>query len=517
MGEYINSPEKQNKNEGSSATIQNKNESSEAEFIDSSSSTFQLLQLQGAADDNGKNNRITQLQSRANQYTNSSDVNQLKSKIDTQSRQNFPIQPKENNTGLPEDLRSGMESISGISLHDVKVHRNSDKPAQLQAHAYAQGTSIHLGPGQEKHLPHELAHVVQQKEGRVKPTLQMKGNVKVNDDTGLEKEADVLGQKAMSQGKSSFNTASELTENNPTAQLVVQKVDTLKSSDAQTTAAKDNPVSDAEKANVTSSSTNDPLTHPMFANFKARITSVFSDFPPPDGVDLNSLTEHIWTQICTSINDSTPEFDRTPSNDTYSNVGKGYVNMESAGYKRALNDFNIVMSVLKQVTSAQFLQAKSFGFWSKPEGREFAEKMTDLTLETSGIGSLFDGMPSLNAHQNGWDVQLWGSLSQAFGQAVAKQMSRDITVNVCAGGGTDKTNIFGIIESKALEKGASAVHKSLEQAVTFHSIAAKSKSNRKVNYDIKEGDMGLPGTWYSGNSWNYALAIGVAKFNDLPD
>ena len=138
MGEYINSPEKQNKNE-----------SSEAEFIDSSSSTFQLLQLQGAADDNGKNNRITQLQSRANQYTNSSDVNQLKSKIDTQSRQNFPIQPKENNTGLPEDLRSGMESISGISRHDVKVHRNSDKPAQLQAHAYAQGTSIHLGPGQQ--------------------------------------------------------------------------------------------------------------------------------------------------------------------------------------------------------------------------------------------------------------------------------------------------------------------------------------------------------------------------------
>jgi hypothetical protein len=83
-----------------------------------------------------------------------------------------------------------------MSLDDVNVHRNSDKPAQLQAHAYAQGTDIHLGPGQEKHLPHEAWHVVQQKQGRVQPTMQMKGMVNVNDDAGLEKEADVMGEKA---------------------------------------------------------------------------------------------------------------------------------------------------------------------------------------------------------------------------------------------------------------------------------------------------------------------------------
>jgi hypothetical protein len=90
-----------------------------------------------------------------------------------------------------------MENLSGMSLDDVKVHRNSDKPAQLQAHAYAQGTDIHLGAGQEKHLPHEAWHVVQQKQGRVKPTMQMKGKVNVNDDAGLEKEADVMGLRSL--------------------------------------------------------------------------------------------------------------------------------------------------------------------------------------------------------------------------------------------------------------------------------------------------------------------------------
>jgi len=107
------------------------------------------------------------------------------------------VQKKENNTGLPDDLKSGIENLSGYSLDDVNVNYNSDKPAQLNAHAYAQGTDIHVAPGQEKHLPHEAWHVVQQKQGRVKPTMQMKGNVNVNDDAGLEKEADLMGAKAI--------------------------------------------------------------------------------------------------------------------------------------------------------------------------------------------------------------------------------------------------------------------------------------------------------------------------------
>ena len=110
----------------------------------------------------------------------------------------FPNQAAPNNTGLPDNLKAGIENLSGFAMDDVKVHYNSAKPAQLQAHAYAQGTDIHLAPGQEKHLPHEAWHVAQQKQGRVKPTLQMKG-VAINDDGYLEKEADTMGGKALRQ------------------------------------------------------------------------------------------------------------------------------------------------------------------------------------------------------------------------------------------------------------------------------------------------------------------------------
>ena len=109
----------------------------------------------------------------------------------------FPAQLKANNTGMPDNLKSGIENLSGMDMSDVKVHYNSSQPAQLNALAYAQGSDIHVGPGQEKHLPHEAWHVVQQRQGRVQPTMQMKESVPVNDDPGLESEADVMGQKAL--------------------------------------------------------------------------------------------------------------------------------------------------------------------------------------------------------------------------------------------------------------------------------------------------------------------------------
>ncbi|MDB5671974.1 MAG: hypothetical protein JWO25_2933 [Alphaproteobacteria bacterium] len=98
---------------------------------------------------------------------------------------------------LPAPLQSVMEAMSGFSLADVVVHRNSAEPARLGAVAFTKGDHIHLASGQERHLPHEAWHVVQQKQGRVKPTLQMKGGTAINDDAGLEREADRMGEAAL--------------------------------------------------------------------------------------------------------------------------------------------------------------------------------------------------------------------------------------------------------------------------------------------------------------------------------
>src|SRR6187402_2989205 len=110
----------------------------------------------------------TVVQARIQEMANSSPhVKQLQSYQEMADNSTAAIQKKENKTGLPDNLKAGIERLSGIDISDVKVHYNSSKPAQLHAHAYAQGKEIHIAPGQEKHLPHEAWHLVQQKQGRV--------------------------------------------------------------------------------------------------------------------------------------------------------------------------------------------------------------------------------------------------------------------------------------------------------------------------------------------------------------
>lgn len=137
---------------------------------------------------------------------------------------------KENRTGMPEQLKSGLEQMSGFDLSDVRVHRNSVKPAQLNALAYAQGQNIYLAPGQERQLPHEGWHVIQQMQGRVKPTMQLRG-VDINNDSALEQEADQMGGKAKGGGEGALQFAN--TPSNALAQLKFQKKVTTSPSNNQ--------------------------------------------------------------------------------------------------------------------------------------------------------------------------------------------------------------------------------------------------------------------------------------------
>ena len=112
-----------------------------------------------------------------------------------------PVQakPEPNRTGMPDRLKGGIESLSGIDMSDVRVHANSDRPARVNALAYTQGNQIYMGPGQERHLAHEAWHAVQQKQRRVRATGEMKGEG-INDDAGLEREADWMGARGLLAG-----------------------------------------------------------------------------------------------------------------------------------------------------------------------------------------------------------------------------------------------------------------------------------------------------------------------------
>ncbi|MGE0546108.1 MAG: DUF4157 domain-containing protein [Kofleriaceae bacterium] len=104
---------------------------------------------------------------------------------------------------LPDAVRTTMEASFGVELSAVRVHED-ELATELGAQAYTQGTDIHFAPGfydpsspqGAALLGHELAHVVQQAQGRVAPIHEVSSGRAINDDAGLEGEADVMGAAA---------------------------------------------------------------------------------------------------------------------------------------------------------------------------------------------------------------------------------------------------------------------------------------------------------------------------------
>jgi GNAT superfamily N-acetyltransferase len=102
---------------------------------------------------------------------------------------------------LPEAVRGKMEAALGANFADVRVHVGP-QAERIGAIAFTVGSDIYFAPGRfqpdtvhgQQLLGHELAHVVQQRAGRVRNPLGT--GLAVVQDYALEAEADRLGQRA---------------------------------------------------------------------------------------------------------------------------------------------------------------------------------------------------------------------------------------------------------------------------------------------------------------------------------
>ncbi len=138
---------------------------------------------------------------------------------DTTAPPSEPYQLKSNSSSsnkLPDDVRGKMENAFQYDFSNVDIQKNSSEAKRMGALAFAKGNEVHFAPGQfEPYTPkgqeligHELTHIVQQSENRVKPTVQAKG-VAINDDKGLEREADEMGKKVAQQSTGNNSNASK--------------------------------------------------------------------------------------------------------------------------------------------------------------------------------------------------------------------------------------------------------------------------------------------------------------------
>ncbi len=115
----------------------------------------------------------------------------------------FKMNASSRKNGMPNKVKSKMEGSFKADFSNVDIHKDSAKAKEIGAYAFTQGNNVHFAPGQyqpesqkgQELLGHELSHVVQQRQGKVKPTTENNG-LPVNDNKGLEKEADIQGKSA---------------------------------------------------------------------------------------------------------------------------------------------------------------------------------------------------------------------------------------------------------------------------------------------------------------------------------
>lgn len=106
------------------------------------------------------------------------------------------LQPTTAGRAPDASAREPVERIAGVDLSAVRVHRDSPLPRAFAADALAFGEHVHLdasvrGSREPEILRHELAHVVQQRAGLVRPETSQLG-VAISTSSRLEAHADAV-------------------------------------------------------------------------------------------------------------------------------------------------------------------------------------------------------------------------------------------------------------------------------------------------------------------------------------
>ena len=385
---------------------------------------------------------------------------------------------------LDANLQQSMGQAMGADFSGVKVHTDSQSDQlnkSIQAKAFTTGQDVFFRQGAyepssrggQELIAHELTHVVQQNGGVVQRSPLK--NIKKTSENGAvvqREDAKVFSQEG------------------------VTKHDTVQ----------DDPSAKSWKFGQDA-----PEIHPLYPKFKSRIDLINSTHPANNDAVSHDEGLGVWTQILSVVNANKEA--------SLQKDASGWVDLSHPQFTEAMNCLDAAVFELSNLASSQFTKANSFGFWSEPEGKKMAEEKAELTLGTSGIGTLLEGLGSLVGE--GWvDRILWGALSRGYAEMVAMEMETgEKRVEVYAGGKLTSAmgNVFKAIESKALQKGIEGVGKTMEQCVTYISVARKTKNDPSIDYDGVQMPGLPPGVWAKGPDRDAVLAEGNRCFALLPE
>jgi hypothetical protein len=225
-------------------------------------------------------------------------------------------------------------------------------------------------------------------------------------------------------------------------------------------------------------------------------TSRFSDIAGKLGMAASGTeVEAIWIKAIETIQGTNTDFVESKTYvenhpEAKDKVADYRKDLETDAWtKKIIPEFEPIVKAVEDYFRKQTENAGSWGFWSGDPGSAMARKHVDISLESSVLGGLFDGM-SLGV--SGADLTLWAALSKAYATFAAEKASERTYAGFLGQGSTQTASIFNQIEQKTFAEMLGEEQKaSLE--VTWYACLGTAESDRKFPDTTVSGG-GLAGT-----------------------
>lgn len=421
---------------------------------------------------------------------------------------------KENSTGLPDKIKLGIEQVSGMDLSDVRVHYNSSKPATLGALAYTQGSNIYIGPGQEEHLPHEAWHVVQQLQGRVQSTLQMKDGVNVNNNEGLEKEADVMGARLDKETPTKeLQRTTKKESNKPIKQFKLgdaaeKDINTslgqkkLYGPDGMKDLGREKDGKPLEKKPAKAKALDKDAWTETKHKFIVQFIKLLGDVPEVDipsrmGNSLWTAASTVYDDLMKSTAETNPEMDKLPKDQSgYDKVAKvdlekGQITGAQPQYIEVLSMTETLANELKELVKkskkARDLASNGFAFWSGFPAKIAAADSGLQSLEGSALGGIFEGNVLPGGQVN---MSWWGAVSKAYAEWASEDTQGKEFKGFVGVGGDRVDSIYNSVERWVF--GVSSTEGAQPPSMSWIAVVPIQES-----YDVKA----KTGNYFTGNPY----------------
>jgi hypothetical protein len=246
----------------------------------------------------------------------------------------------------------------------------------------------------------------------------------------------------------------------------------------------------------------DPLAHPAYPIFKARIAAVLTKIGSSD--DPEAIASDLWKKTHAALTATDAAYDKVATK--ADGRGGQRSDMGSQAYKNLLPSFDAITGKLTEMLAVHGKDAKTWAFWSTNCARAAGEANCEMSLETSAIGWVFDNM-NLTGD---WDMQLWGALSKAYALAAVSTVEGR-SYHGFVGPGVGNLNIYAQVESPAVK--AATQNYKIKPKFRFHAVApaeGQGPWNMAFNPTFSGGD--FAGTYASFDNRDKAIAAADAGF-----